>query len=386
MPDRTVVVINTGSTSVKIGLYGSAGSTAVSKAASMASSLVERWSADASTDELGPDRVSGIERQLRAAPIDPATLVAVAHRIVHGGDHFDGPVIVDAAVEAAIRSVADMAPLHNLAGLDGITAARRVVEPSVPQVAVFDTTFHRTMPMAAAAYGGPYEWIGRGLRRYGFHGISHEWAAHRAAVLLGRPLTELRLVTCHLGGGCSVAAIDRGRSIDTTMGFTPLDGLVMATRSGSVDPGLILHLLRTGTTVDALEDLLERHAGLFGLSGVSGDLRSVTAARDDGDERARLAIDVFVHRVTAGAGAMAASLGGFDALVFTGGVGEHSSEVRTRVSARFAFAGVTLDERANATATGDVDVSAAQASARVLVVTSREDLAIAANAINTVDR
>ena len=382
MPDRTVVVVNTGSTSVKIGLYGSA----VSTAASTASSLVERWTADVTTEELGPDRVAGIERQLRAAPIDRATLVAVAHRIVHGADRFDGPVIVDAAVEAAIRSVAELAPLHNLVGLDGITAARRVVEASVPQVAVFDTTFHRTMPMAAAAYGGPYEWIGRGLRRYGFHGISHEWAAHRAAVLLGRPLTELRLVTCHLGGGCSVAAIDCGRSIDTTMGFTPLDGLVMATRSGSVDPGLILHLLRTGTTVDALEDLLERHGGLFGLSGVSGDLRSVTAARDEGDERARLAIDVFVHRVTAGVVAMAASLGGFDALVFTGGVGEHSSEVRARVSARFAFAGVTLDDRANATATGDVDVSAAQASARVLVVTSREDLAIAANAMNTVDR
>ena len=380
MPDQTVLVINTGSTSLKVGLYGSSG-----PAPRAASAMVERWAADVAVDTLGPDRVVGIERQLRAAPIDPATLIAVGHRIVHGGDHFDGPVIIDAAVEAAIGSIADLAPLHNLAGLDGIIAARRVIKPAVPQIAVFDTTFHRTMPMAAAAYGGPYEWIGQGLHRYGFHGISHQWAASRAAELLRRPLTELRLVTCHLGGGCSLAAINDGRSVDTTMGFTPLDGLMMATRSGSIDPGLILHLLRTGTSIDALEELLELHSGLLGLSGISGDLRAVTAARDQGDERARLAIDVFIHRVAAGVGSMAATLDGFDALVFTGGIGEHSPEVRERVCARLTFAGVALDEVANASATGNIDVSAAQAPARVLVVTSCEDLAIAAMAMRTID-
>ncbi len=371
MPDPTILVINTGSTSVKLGLYRT-----TADRSEPSGQLTELWSTDAPVGNAG-DRADDIERQLRAAPIDPATLVAVGHRIVHGADRFDGPAILDASVEDAIRAIAQLAPLHNQAGLDGIAAARRVVDPAVPQVAVFDTTFHRTMPLSAAAYGGPYEWIAQGLRRYGFHGISHQSAARRAAEILQRPITDLRLVTCHLGGGCSIAAIDRGRSIDTTMGFTPLDGLVMATRSGAVDPGLILHLLRTGTSANELDDMLERHSGLLGLSGISSDLRTVTAAREAGDVRAQLAMDVFVHRTASGVGAMAAALGTLDALVFTGGIGEHSSEVRARVAARFAFAGVLLDADRNDAATGDADVSAPQAAVQVLVVKSREDLAIA---------
>ena len=320
--------------------------------------------------------MAALERELRAAPLTAGSVVAVGHRIVHGADRFDRPAVIDAPVEAAILAIAELAPLHNQAGLDGVTAARRALPSAVSQVAVFDTAFHRTLPAAAAAYGGPHEWLDRGLRRYGFHGISHEYAAHRAASLLGRPVGALRLVTCHLGGGCSLAAVDGGRSVDTTMGFTPLDGLVMATRSGSVDPALVLHLLRHGATVDEVDDLLQHHSGILGLSGVSADLRTVEAARDAGDERAQLAIDVFVHRVAAGVGAMVGALGGLDGLVFTGGIGEHSSEVRARVSERFAFLGLQLDHAANEAAPVDADVTVAGAAARVLVVQAREELAI----------
>ena len=221
-------------------------------------------------------------------------------------------------------------------------AARRVVGADVPQVGVFDTSFHRTMPLHAAAYGGPYAWLAAGLRRYGFHGISHEDAARRAAIELGRPLDGLRLVTCHLGGGCSVAAVAAGRSVDTTMGFTPLEGLVMGTRSGSVDAGLVLHLLRQGAAVSDVQRLLEEGSGLLGLSGVSSDLREVMAARDEGDHQAALAIDVFVHRIVTGVGAMVAALGGVDALVFTGGIGENAAEVRERVGSQLAFLGAPV--------------------------------------------
>ena len=233
------------------------------------------------------------------------------------------------------------------------------------------------MPDAARAYGGPHQWLDDGLRRYGFHGLSHEHATTRSAALLGRAPGDVRLVSCHLGGGSSIAAVDRGRSVDTTMGFTPLDGLVMATRAGAVDPGLLLHLLRHGTSVDELDDVLERRSGVFGLSGVSADLRLVIAARDGGDERARLAVDVFVHRLVTGIGAMIGALGGLDAIVFTGGIGEHSAEVRARAVAAFAWMGAVVDETANAAVTGDADISGPDARVRVLVVTAREDLVIA---------
>jgi acetate kinase len=341
------------------------------------------WAVDVAAVELGPDRVAGIERSLREAPIAAGSggaiepIEAVGHRIVHGAGRFEGAIVVDDEVEAAIAAIADLAPLHNQAGLDGIAAARRVVGPAVPQVAVFDTAFHRTIPDAAAAYGGPREWLDRGLRRYGFHGISHAYCAGRAAAMLGRSPEQLRLVTCHLGGGCSLAAVDGGRSVDTTMGLTPLDGLVMETRSGAVDPGLVLHLLRNGSTVDEVDDVLEKRSGLLGLSGVSADLRAVAAARDDGDDGARLAIDVFVHRVASGVGAMVSALGGLDALVFTGGIGENSTEVRQRVADRFAFLGVDVDDEANRNANLDRDVSSPEARVRVLVVQAREELAIA---------
>jgi acetate kinase len=352
----SVLVVNAGSTSTKLSIVGDDGAVTWSDTADAGDDAMERAFEDA------------------GAALDGVT--AVGHRIVHGGARFVEPVIIDADVVEEIAALTELAPLHNAPGLVGISVARDKW-PDLPQIACFDTAFHATMPDAARAYGGPHRWLDDGLRRYGFHGLSHEHATMRSAELLGRPLAELRLVSCHLGGGSSLAAVDGGRSVDTTMGFTPLDGLVMATRSGSVDPGLLLHLLRKGASADDLDDLLERQSGVLGLSGVSADLRAVIAARDGGDERARLAVDVFVHRLATGIGAMAGALGDLDAIVFTGGIGEHSAEVRARAVEAFAWVGALVDERANATASGDADISGTDARVAVLVVTAREDLVIA---------
>jgi acetate kinase len=357
MPDGVaVLVVNAGSSSIKLAVVGDDDTV--------------MWSS--STDP-------GTDAMLRALDGAGAALDrigGVGHRIVHGGAMFVEPVVIDANVVDDIEALAELAPLHNEAGLSGIRAARAKF-PDLPQIACFDTAFHATIPDSARTFGGPYEWLQAGFRRYGFHGLSHEYAAARSAELLGRPRANLLLVTCHLGGGCSLAAVGGGRSVDTTMGFTPLDGLVMATRSGSVDPGLLLHLLRKGTSVDELDDLLERRSGLLGLSGVSGDLREVVAARDRGEPRAALAVDVFVHRLVTGVGAMIGALDGLDALVFTGGIGEHSAEIRARAVAAFAWLGAEVDEDANAAASGDADVSAPGARVHTLVVTAHEDLVIA---------
>jgi acetate kinase len=358
------LVVNAGSTSLKVAVFADDASDD------------PHWAVNVDDATIGANRVAGFEQVLRSAP-DLRSIDVVGHRVVHGGERFDRPALIDADVEAAITALEELAPLHNRAALDGIAAARRVVSTDVPQVAVFDTAFHRSLPMAAAAYGGPHRWLDEGLRRYGFHGISHEHAAHTAATILRRPLGTLRLVTCHLGGGCSLAAVASGHSVDTTMGFTPLDGLVMATRSGAVDPGLVMHLLRSGTSLDDLQRLLEERSGLLGLSGISGDLREVLAARDAGDHDAALAFDVFVHRVATGVGAMVAALRGTDAIIFTGGIGEHSPEVRRRVVDHFSFLGVMLDEERNQANLVDADLSAAGARTPVLVVQAREELAIA---------
>ncbi len=369
-----ILVVNAGSTSVKLAAF---------PALPSPSPLPEEpsWSVHAPASALGPDRADGIAglilEHLGAGRVHAPRVAAAGHRIVHGGERFDHPVVLDPQTEDAIAALSGLAPIHNRAGLDGIAAVRRVLGSSVPQVAVFDTAFHRTIPLAAAAYGGPYEWIARGLRRYGFHGISHAYAAGRASALLRRELVTLRLVTCHLGGGCSLAAIDGGRSVDTTMGLTPLDGLVMATRSGSVDPALVLHLLREGQSADDVDQLLEHRSGLLGLSGVSADLREVLQARDQDNPRAMLAIDVFVHRLVSSIGAMAASLGGIDGLVFTGGIGEHSSEIRSRVAGQLAFLGMRLDETANGAMPVDGIVSSLESAVAVLVVRAREEREIA---------
>jgi len=305
-------------------------------------------------------------------------LDAIGHRVVHGGADFQAPVVLDESVEHALDSLAELAPLHNPPAIDAVRALRQL-RPELPQVACFDTAFHAGLPPAAATYALPHVWNTQwSLRRYGFHGLSHASASERAAELLGRPLVELRLVTAHLGSGASLAAVAGGRSVDTTMGFTPLEGLVMATRAGDVDPGLVLWLVRSGgLSAEEVEDALENGSGLLGLSGRSGDLRLVLAAADAGDARAELAYAVYLHRLRAGVAAMAAAMGGLDGIVFTGGVGENSSRLRRDACGRLRFLGVDVDDGLNEQASGDRIVSPAGAATPVVVVAAREDLEIA---------
>ncbi len=279
----------------------------------------------------------------------PAALIGVGHRVVHGGDRFSASTLVDDQVMAAIREFAPLAPLHNPANLAGIEAVS-AIRPDLPQVAVFDTAFHQTMSAVAFRYAVPGEWYTRyGVRRYGFHGTSHRFVSEKAAALLKKPPGELRLVTAHLGNGCSAAAIRDGVSVDTTMGLTPMEGLVMGTRSGDVDPGVFGYLAdRTGQTAEELTWVLDTQSGLLGLSGVGNDMRSVEAAAAAGDERAQLALEVFVHRLAKAIAGLVTSLERLDALVFTGGIGENSAVVRGRVLRRLGFLGLAEDPEANA--------------------------------------
>lgn len=353
------LVFNAGSSSLKAALY----------------------EVDADAPLKAPDAVwrenvdlgNGVNSLLeRAGPVD-----CVGHRVVQGGQ-FVHPVIVTDEVKQEIRRTAELAPEHNRTELQAVEAVERKLGPGVPQIAAFDTEFHAAMPIYAAAYPGPYSWWEQGIRRFGFHGISHEYVAGRAAELLGCPLEELRLVTCHLGGGSSLAAVRNGRSVDTTMGFTPLEGLMMGTRSGSVDPGILIHLMRNcGYGAEALDRILNKESGLAGISGIAGNMRSVEAAKGDGNARAQLAWDMYVHRLARELGGMLASAGGADAIVFTGGIGENAAAVRTEACARFRFAGVTIDSGKNGSVSGDADVSAEGAAVRVLVVRTNEEWAIA---------
>jgi len=315
----------------------------------------------------------------------PATSAA-GIRVVHGGAVFQRPVRVDEKVIDALGAMADLAPLHNPPAVSAMRALRKA-RPDMPVVACFDTAFHAGIPPAAATYAVPYHWLTDwGIRRFGFHGLSHAYAARRAAQLLDRPAAELALVTCHLGAGASLAAVQGGRSIDTTMGYTPMEGLVMATRSGTVDPGVLLWVMRHhGISVAVLERTLDRESGIAGLSGEPhGDLRAVLAAAggepdqvmDIDPDRARLAVDVYLHRLRGGIAAMVAALGRLDAVVFTGGVGEASSTVRSRAVAGLGFLGLAVDEAADVASDGDGDVSAPGAAAKTLVVKAREDLQI----------
>jgi acetate kinase len=302
---------------------------------------------------------------------------AVGHRVVHGGMHFEEPIVITPEVRSAIAGVSDLAPLHTPAALEGMEIVESILG-SVPQMAVFDTGFHRQMPLSSAIYPGPYEWVESGIRRYGFHGINHQYCAARAAQLLKKDLKSLKLVTCHLGNGCSVSAIQGGRSVDTTMGFTPLDGLMMGTRSGAVDPGILIYLLRQGQ-LDAqqIDRVLNKESGLLGISGLSSDMREILAAIPGGHERAKLAFDIFVHRLRTAIGGMAAVLGGMDSLVFTAGVGENSPDVRAAACSTLGFLGLKLDSELNARPSLDADISSADSQVRVLVIRAEEDWAIA---------
>jgi acetate kinase len=336
----------------------------------------------------GDDRVL-VERDFEVAEgrLDEARLTtvvhglegveAVGHRVVHGGVRYPASVRIDAGVVAYLITIVDLAPLHLPAALAGISAAREIL-PRAPAVACFDTAFHSTMPTEASTYAVPADWRERlGVRRYGFHGFSHAYASRRAAEMMSRPPSDLRIVTCHLGAGASLAAVKAGRSVDTTMGFTPLEGLVMATRSGTVDPGMVLWLQRhTGMTEAELTESLDRQGGLKALAGTP-DMREVLLRMDGGDAAARLAFGVYVHRLRALIASMAAAMGGLEALVFTGGVGENSPAVRAAGVAGLGFLGVEVGPTLNAGARGDADITAPDATVRTLVVRAREDVEVA---------
>lgn len=336
--------------------------------------------ADASRGNDAAAAVTEALAALRSAA-DPASLEAVGYRVVHGGTRFVAPTRIDDEALDAIDELADLAPLHNPVAAATIRAARSAL-PAAAHVASFDTAFHARLPDDAVHYAVPARWaVEWGVRRYGFHGLSVAWSTQRAAELLDRPIGDLSLVVAHLGSGCSVTAVDGGRSVDTSMGMTPLEGLVMGTRAGSLDPGILLTLLRDRrlTPAELAEDL-DHRAGLLGLSGRSADVRDLLAAEADGDEAARLALAVFVRRAAAGIGAAATALGRLDAIAFTGGIGEHSTEIRSRILGRLGPLGVTAeattDGRHPEPATGDWSIEPRTGPA-VLRIAAREDLVIA---------
>ena len=333
-----VLVVNAGSTSLKLSLVDEAGAT----------------------------------RALASLGDAPADIDAVGHRVVHGGPRLCAPVLLDDATVGELQALVDLAPLHNGPALAAIDEARRAL-PAVPQVAVFDTEFHSTLPDEASTYALPERWRTQWhVRRYGFHGLSVQWASEQVRVA--------RLVVCHLGGGCSVSAVLQGRSVDTTMGFSPLEGVAMATRAGSLDPAAILYLLRRGAgSSEEIEQALERESGLLGLSGLSAGVEDLERSPEPA---AQLALDVYCYRIAGAIGAMAVALGGLDAIVFSGGVGEGSALVRARICGRLGFLGVLLDGERNATLTPDADVAQKDSRVRVVVVHAREDV-VAARAVRS---
>jgi acetate kinase len=386
----SILVVNAGSSILKFGLFDAAARE------QLASGLID-WTADPKKAELivrprqAPevryplevsDHRAALEHALRALTDarqpEADDITAVGHRVVHGGAEFHDSVRINGAVKDVIRRLVPLAPLHNPAALEAIDAAAEVL-PGVPHVAVFDTAFFATLPPSAYVYPLPYEWYERrGVRRFGFHGISHAYCAGRAAELLGRPSAGLRLITCHLGNGCSATAVKGGRALATTMGFTPLDGLMMGTRPGSLDPGILLFLLQhEGFSADQLDEAINRGSGLLGVSGVSSDFRQVEEAARAGHARAQLALDIYAARVRAAVGALAVTLGGVDAVVFTAGVGEHSASLRAAACAGLECLGLHLDPARNAACRPDADVAAADSPGRLLVIQTREDLMIA---------
>jgi acetate kinase len=358
-PRMRILVVNAGSSTLKLAVLDD-GDLVVG------STTIDPWVGADDTDSI-KDFVE------RNKPVD-----AVGHRIVHGGARFGEPVRLTPAVHTALEALTDLAPLHQPRALAGIEAVGSAL-PGVPMVGCFDTAFHRSMPAAAATYALPSSWQERfGLRRFGFHGLSHAYAARRTAQLVRSEVRDLRIVTCHLGAGASLCAVSGGVSVDTTMGFTPLEGVVMATRSGSVDPGLLLWLLQArGIGVDELAQTLEHSSGLAGMTSTSGDMREVQAAADAGQPASLLAIEVYVHRLRGAIAAMAAAMSGIDVLAFTGGVGEHHPRLRDAAAAGLGFLGVGVDPQANAETTADADITEPGSSTRAVVVTSREDLEIA---------
>jgi acetate kinase len=353
-----VLVVNAGSSSLKVSLVGPD------------DSILAKREFDAKGGRFEDD-------MLKEAVSAMDGFDAVGHRVVHGGPRYSASVRISPDVVGYLATITDLAPLHLPAALAGMAVAGKAF-PDVPAIACFDTAFHAHMPAAAYTYAIPEEWRERhGIRRYGFHGFSHSYSARTAAKLLNKSLGDLRVVTCHLGSGASLAAVSGGRSVDTTMGFTPLEGLVMATRSGSIDPGVLLWLQRhNGLTEPELNDALDRRSGMLALAG-SGDMRDLVNRVSAGDAKAKLAFDVYVHRLRACIASMAAAMGGLDAIVFTGGVGENASAVRAAAADALGFLGLAIDPILNAQASGDADISTPDARIRTLVIHAHEDVEVA---------
>lgn len=390
-----ILILNAGSSSHKCALYDVAGALPATPPAPVWAAQLD-WHADAAATlavQTAPGRkykeaLTSVSRAAAleylvstlwqgATPIlqSPKEIDVVGHRVVHGGQDYRTSVVVTPAVKATIARLIPLAPAHNPANLEGIELMELILG-DVPQVAVFDTAFHSQLPAAAATYPGPYEWLEQGIRRYGFHGISHQYCTQRAAQILGREVKALRLIICHLGNGCSLTAVKDGQSIDTTMGFTPLDGLMMGTRSGAVDPGILIHLMRQGYSADRLDQMLNRESGLQGISGISHDWREIQNAIAQGNVRAKLAQDLYLHRLKSCFGAMLMSLGGVEAIVFTAGVGEHAASLRSATCEALEFLGLRIDPTQNAQSPVDQDIATPQSTVRVLVIHTQEDWAI----------
>ncbi len=356
-----VLVLNRGSSSVKCCLYDLSGLSC--------KSVNPIWE-----DKIEWKNVwdkGSIQKELKSR-LAGKKIDCIGHRIVHGGKKYQTSVLIDGDVKNEIRRLSDLAPLHNLADLEGIEILEQLF-PKIPQVAVFDTAFHRTIPLSASVYPGPYEWVEEGIQRYGFHGISFQYCTRRAGSLLGK--IPSKMVICHLGSGASLCAVKDGKSIDTTMGFTPLEGLMMDTRSGTVDPGILLYLLKKKTPEQLSKELYE-NSGLLGLSGVSSDMRDVLEKAKGGNKQASLAIDVYIHRLVSCIGSMVATLGGIDVLIFTAGIGENSSLIRERVCSNLSFLGVFLSKTPNSTAE-DGELSPADAKVKILLIHTQEGFEIA---------
>jgi len=392
-----ILVLNAGSSSLKCNLYGADGQ-----------NVDEDWIWQAEADwkdlpgpasvRIGQANGAGIESEVRIDSLEAITehvlrsvasqeapaiqsfrdIDIVGHRVVHGGERYRQATPLTAEVRAGIRELAPFAPLHNPLALAVIEATDRILAPYTEQIAVFDTAFHATLPPQSYVYPGPADWAGRGLRRYGFHGISHQYIGAKTAEILKKDSRGLRIVTCHLGNGCSLCAIGGGKSLETTMGFTPLEGLMMGSRSGTVDPGLVIYLLKQEDfSAESVDRLLNRDSGLKGLSGISSDLRQVQAAADAGNQQAEQALQVYTYRLAYFISALLPALGGLDALAFAGGVGENSWAIRERVCRQLNFLGVFLNHVCNREPQGDCVISSENSQVAVLRVRTRENLQIA---------
>ena len=366
---RCVLVLNPGSSTLKASVIEPRGREP------LATATVD-WGADATRVSAPASGVKHVVAAVEAAGVLPASIDAVGYRVVHGGTRFIGPTLIDDATVEAIEEIAELAPLHNRIAAETIRAARRAL-PGIPHVAAFDTAFHASLPPAGYRYPVPEAWYRDwGIRRFGFHGLSVAWSVTRAAELLGRPVDGLRLVVAHLGSGCSVTAVDGGRAVDTSMGMTPLEGLMMGTRAGSIDPGILLALLRDRrVTAAELEDVLDHRSGLLGVSGRSADVRELLVAEETADHAAGLALELFVRRAAAGIAAAATSLSALDAVVFTGGIGENSGRIRARIAASLSVLGIASIPHADAD--DDRILTDGAGKPAVLRIQVREDIVIA---------